>query len=340
MSDQEVGIKQKTSGTTGEPKEIILERSALALSARRTLDYFSLHPGDSALLCLPVQYIAGKMMIVRALLGGLNLLMTEPHSRPLKDAGELKRPLSEPDSEGRIDFCAMVPLQLTESLANGDDLSILSTLLLGGGEIQPVLRELIRGIEVPSVFESFGSTETYTHFALRRINGKKPENRFRLMDGVNVSLDEWNRLHVEIPGITRQKIPTNDLVRFGKDGKSFEWIGRKDNVINTGGVKISPESLEQKISRILGLDCLILPEPDEKLGQRLVLVLETGGASEKNTAISTHLHRVKEDTDRQLLLNLKGQLQKYEVPKRIVRLEQIPRNASFKPDRLAAIKLI
>lgn len=306
-------ITQKTSGTTGDPREHTLRRSSMIHSARRTLDFFGLKPGTRILLCLPVDYIAGKMMVVRALVGGLDLSMTEPSGRPLKDF------------RGRAGFCSMVPLQVYESLRAGDPLSSLDILLVGGGELHHSLQEQLKRMSRPRVFESFGMTETYTHFALRKINGSNPEEHFVPFPGIITGTDPNGCLTVEVPGVTDGTFVTRDLVEFGPAGGSFRWLGRYDNVISTGGIKVIPELVEEKIRQLSGLECLLLPEADPRLGQRLVLLVETSGNQVDAGELESRLRHT---------------LSGHELPRRIVQVPFIPRNPSLKSDRQAARQLL
>ena len=306
-------IVQPTSGTTGDPKTVSLTRDSMLLSARRTLDLMELKPGDAALLCLPVTYIAGKMMVVRALAGGLDLLLEAPSGRPLKALAR------------QVDFAAMVPLQVHDSLAHKDPVSLLRILLVGGGSLPAALQEELSGLTHPLVYESFGMTETCTHFALRRINGPEPDPFFRLMDGVKAGLDERACLEVDIPGITPGRIKTNDLVVMEEGGRGFSWLGRYDHVINTGGIKIIPELLEQQARRCTGQECLILPAADPKLGEQLVLLVE---------------YRGEDPPLEQWLSCLRASLSAYEVPRRILWVKELPRNKSLKPDRTTAARLL
>lgn len=313
LDPSEGEISQKTSGTTGDPKEHQLQRHKMLISARRTLDFFKLQPGDRALMCLPIRYVAGKMMMVRALLGGLDLVMVEPSGRPLKEVS------------GSLTFGAMVPLQVHESLAHGDQLSRMETLIIGGGALPSSSLEILKDMSAPAVYETFAMTETYTHFALRRINGAQADHAFSLLEGVSVQLDPRGCLEVSYPGITSGTIASNDLVEISPSGSGFKWLGRIDNVINSGGIKIIPELLEQGIREWLGHDCLILSEPDEKLGESLVLVVESV-APEPPVDMWMEV--------------LQSKLSAYEVPKRIVTIGEIPLNTSFKPDRQAARRVI
>ncbi|MEN8227499.1 MAG: AMP-binding protein [Bacteroidota bacterium] len=313
LDPSEGDILQKTSGTTGDPREYLLHRESMIRSAQRTLDYFTLQPDDRALLCLPINYVAGKMMVVRALVGGLDLVTVEPSGRPLKDL------------DGSITFGAMVPLQVYESIQHGDDLSGIEKLIIGGGELSPSLIKKLGRMDSPEVYESFAMTETYTHFALKRINGTTPDDAFRLLDGIRIKQDKRGCLEVEIPGVTEGLVATNDLVEINSEGIGFKWLGRYDNVINSGGIKIIPEVLEQRIRDLLGHHCLVLSEGDAKLGDRLVLMVEYGDPNPPDDAWFELLHH---------------KLSKFEVPKRIVTVGLIPRNLSFKPDRKAARRLL
>ena len=306
-------VFQKTSGTTGSPKEYVLHRESMIRSARRTLNFFKLKKEDRALLCLPMKYVAGKLMVVRALVGELDLLMVEPTSRPLKDLGT------------SVAFAAMAPLQVHESLKSGDSLSLIEKLVIGGGELNRFVEKQLEELEKPLIYESFGMTETYTHFALRQINGAHPQREFKLLEGVVIGKDSRECLQVDVPGVTMGTVTTNDQVEMNRAGDGFRWLGRIDNVINSGGIKINPKMLEEKLELLLGHPCLLLSEEDIKLGNRLVLMVEYGGSKFPG-----------EEWARLM----KKHLSHFEVPKRVVVVNGIPRNRSYKPDRLAARKLL
>ncbi|MDA3822322.1 MAG: AMP-binding protein [Bacteroidales bacterium] len=310
--DDEVTLVQRTSGTTGDPKSVVLKREAMVHSAKMTLDYFKLKKGDNALLCLPVQYIAGKMMVIRALLGGLNLITVEPTSNPLKHNNE------------EIHFAAMVPLQVFQTMEDTDRFKKVHKLIIGGGEIMQDLLEDIRKLEDVEVYETFAMSETCSHFAVRRLNGKKPESKFSTLKGVEIAVDKRGCLLVDIKGITNGSVQSNDLIEI--TGKSkFKWLGRIDNVINCGGKKIIPEILEAKIRSIINHELLIIGIPDSKLGQRLVLAVE---ANPKSSPVSTWKK------------SLTQLLTKHEVPKEIHCIPKFPRNKSMKVERMAVKGLI
>ncbi|MEN8201078.1 MAG: AMP-binding protein [Bacteroidota bacterium] len=306
-------VIQKTSGTTGDPRIHILHRQSLIRSARKTLDFFKLAPGDRVLHCLPMRYVAGKLMVVRALVGGLDLVLTEPSGRPARD---LKEALA---------FAAMVPLQVHESLVHGDDFANISTLLIGGGKLQYASLKHLSRLEQTAVYESFGMSETYTHFALKRISGPNPDRGFRVFEGVEISQDQRNCLVVDVQGITEGPVTTNDLVEIDPSGQMFKWLGRYDHVINSGGIKIIPEMLEQQIRLVIRQNSLVLPEPDDRLGSRLVLLVET---TEENPPLEEWFEAMK------------AILPAYELPKHIYTTPEIPRNSSMKMDRLAAQKFL
>lgn len=296
-------VELKSSGTTGKPKTIRLPKKSMVESAAKTIKYFDIKFGQTCLLCLPVEYIAGKMMVVRAFVGGLNLLLTEPTSMP------------DITGSGQIDFCAMVPLQVYNSLNSVDTLRRISKLIIGGGEIRDELEVMLR--DMPNeVFATYGMAETCSHVAIRRISGQDHERYYKAIPGVRFSTDERSCLKINASFLEEQVI-TNDVVDL-VDSSSFRWIGRYDNLINSGGVKIVPEEIEALISKTTGMDCAVIGIPDEKLGQKVILVMEKGGGDLNDT---------------ELKALLEDELPKKAQPKEILLLDELPRNHSFKVDR-------
>jgi o-succinylbenzoate---CoA ligase len=301
--DEKDHITQMSSGTTGTPKELKLPKQAMLNAARNTCRVFDLKFGQTALLCLPVEYIAGKMMIVRSLVGGLNLLLTEPTSMP------------DLAGYGKIDFCAMVPLQAYNSLNSIETLRRIQKLIIGGGEIRDELEVMLR--DLPNeVYATYGMAETCSHVAIRRISGMDHERHYHAMPDVRFSIDSRSCLMIEA-NYLQDQISTNDVVDL-LDHKSFRWIGRYDNLINSGGVKIVPEELEAVVSKTTGFDCAVIGMPDKKLGERVVLVIEKGGG---------------EITEEELQLALQSELPKRLQPKEIIFVDDLPRNHAFKVDR-------
>lgn len=307
LSDDDY-IVQNSSGTTGSSKEIHLSKAAMVISAENTCKYFDLKFGHTALLCLPIDYIAGKMMIVRSFVGGLNLYLTEPSSMP--DLSQC----------GKIDFCSMVPLQAFNSLNSVETLRNIKKLLIGGAEIRPELEVILRDLPI-EVYATYGMAETCSHVAIRRLSGVNYERYYSALPGVEFDNDERNCLVIKA-GYLKEKIITNDVVDL-RDSFTFRWIGRYDNLINSGGVKIVPEEVEAVISKSTGLDCAVIGVPDKKLGQKMVLVLERGGS---------------EITPEELKASLLEELPEHMQPREIVFVDQMPRNSSFKVDRRKLVK--
>jgi len=308
--DEKDYIEQRSSGTTGKSKNIRIPKESMILSAKNTCSLFELRFGQTALLCLPVDYIAGKMMIVRALVGGLNLLYTEPTSMP--------------DLSGfrMIDFCAMVPLQAYNSLNSVETMRRIKKLIIGGAEIRDELEVMLRDLTI-EVYATYGMAETCSHVATRRISGTAYERFYNAIPGVKFAVDDRGCLKIDT-NFLKSEIITNDVVDL-IDEKTFRWIGRYDNLINSGGIKIVPEEIETIVSKTTGLDCAIIGIPDEKLGQKMILILERGGS---------------ETTEEEIRTILDLELPKRFRPKEIIFVEELPRNHAFKVDRQQLSKQI
>ena len=249
----------KTSGSTGRPKKIKIKKQAMVNSAIATGDFFNLKPGSKILHCLPSNFIAGKMMIVRAIILGLELDMVEPAVQPLIDY------------EKDYEFCAFTPMQLkffAKYLKN------IKTVIVGGGRVSKSIVDLIKD-KKPNVYETYGMTETVSHIAIKKLNnfkGQVGETYFTTLPEIIVSKDERGCLVIDAPNLANDKIVTNDIVNIISD-KSFEWLGRFDNVINSGGIKLHPEKIEEKLSKIITTRFFVTGISDAKLGQKLVLII-------------------------------------------------------------------
>lgn len=300
-------ISARTSGTTGTPKNIRIQHSDLVNSARLTAEAFDLHEGDRALLCLPCAYIAGKMMLVRAMALGLDLHVIDPRGSVLDNLG---------DVQDRFRFTPMVPLQLhraiQEDRARVEDQ--FDTILLGGGPVSAALEEDLQDLRT-AVFQGYGSTETVTHVALRRLNGRERSERYSALGRVTFATDERGCLVVRTPHLSTKEHITNDLVEFFDD-KHFRWLGRIDNVILSGGKKIHPEQLEAKTAGVIPYPHFFTALPDDRLGQAVALVLETDQASEE----------VLDD----VLSALLNVLSQHELPRRVTALRSFLRTRSGK----------
>lgn len=251
-------ITVKTSGSTGVPKEIKLQKKNIANSAEATVNYFDLKENTKALLCLSSEYIAGKMMLVRAMMAGWDLYTTAPEKNPLDK------------TERNFDFSAMVPYQVFHSLK---DLHKVKKLIIGGGAVSSELEQQLQQVST-SVFATYGMTETISHIAVRPINGKEKSAIFSALPKVDFSQTENGCLRIHASEISEENVVTNDVVEL-LSPTSFKFIGRIDNVINTGGVKVHPEVIEEKLSLHIKQPFFIASEKDDALGERVILIVES-----------------------------------------------------------------
>ncbi len=254
-------IHIKTSGSTGSPKIIALRREHMIHSAEATARYFNLSNKSRALLCLPLNYIAGRMMLVRAMVLGWDLDVIEPSSQP-------DIPLNK-----RYDFSAMVPLQLHRSLAN---ISAIGALIVGGGMVSDLLKGKLQGMRT-KIYETYGMTETITHVAVRPLNKAAGQSAtdscFLALPDVCFSIDQRNCLIIDASKVCEELIVTNDVVDLHSK-TSFRWLARYDHVINSGGLKLFPELIEKKIASLIDRPFFITGIQDEALGEKLVLMVE------------------------------------------------------------------
>ncbi|MBL4862540.1 MAG: AMP-binding protein [Crocinitomicaceae bacterium] len=247
-----------TSGSTGTPKAIELRKHYMIESAKMTGKFLGLKAGDHALLCLSPNTIAGKMMIVRSIILGLKLIVTDINSHPLKEIDE------------RIDFIALVPLQLKNTLQNlREQLSAISSVIVGGGAISNDLR--VAAAQLPNkLFQTFGMTETISHVALREV--REENNSYHALPGVHFSIEKGN-LVIHAPYLGIEHLLTNDSIEILSDHE-FKWLGRSDFVINSGGIKIHPEEIESQLSELIVSPFFSVGLDDETLGQKHVLCIE------------------------------------------------------------------
>jgi o-succinylbenzoate---CoA ligase len=262
-------FRQQTSGSTGAPKIILISRTAMISSAKMTQQALQLEEGNSALLCLDPNYIAGKMMIVRAFVTGMKLLAVEPSLNPL-DKSNLRQQF--------IDFTALIPAQLTAILASDSQymLDQFKNIIVGGAPMNEQMVSLVAGYTA-RIFATYGMTETVSHIALQHVNGPSASEYFKVLPGVSIHTDERGCLQIKTPFL-EDLVTTNDIVEI-KNGDEFKWIGRSDNVINTGGVKIVPEKLEAEIQNVFTVllaenRFIISSVPDTVFGEKLILLIE------------------------------------------------------------------
>jgi O-succinylbenzoic acid--CoA ligase len=251
--DEKSYIDLQTSGTTGEPKIIRTDKQTMVNSALATGDFFELSPGDKALYCLPTKYIAGKMMLVRSFILGLDIDFVPPSSHPLNK------------NETMYDFVAMVPLQAQNSLAG---LKNVKKMIVGGAKMSKSLEKSLLKVKT-DVYETYGMTETITHIAAKKVG----EKAFSLLPNIQISQNDENCLVIDAPKISAEPIVTNDLVEI-IDGNQFVFLGRSDNVVNSGGIKLIPEQIEEKLSNEIHSRFFVGGIADSDLGEKLILVIE------------------------------------------------------------------
>ena len=307
-------LEIKTSGSTGEPKPIKVEKKRMLASARITCDFLGLKKDDTALLCLPLDYIAGKMIVVRAIERGLQLTATEPCGNPMRDV-----------PEGGFDLVAMVPMQVYNTLqveAERERLMQVRHLLIGGGAVDASLEKALRDFP-NAVWSTYGMTETLSHIALRRLNGPEASEWYMPFDTVGISQNADGCLVINAPEICDGEIVTNDIVEMDSSGRRFKVIGRLDNVICCGGVKIQIEEVEKRLKDRLGVPFVITKRKDGKFGEVVVMLYE-----KENDADPESLRRVVEDA-----------LPRYWQPKNYFAVERLHVTGSGKPARKEAERL-
>jgi O-succinylbenzoic acid--CoA ligase len=291
-----------TSGSTGTPKGITLTRDQLIASARRTITKLRLSEKNTALVCLDTKYIAGKMMLVRALEANMPIVAVEPSSNPLKNISQ------------QPDFGAFVPLQLDEIFKHEDSVKKLNrfkAIIIGGTSVSAPLLEKVKTLSCDA-YATYGMTETVSHIALQKLNGSDAQDYFEAFPDVKIKTDERDCLVIELTDFS-EPIITNDIVKIIHPG-GFKILGRYDNIINSGGVKLMPETIEKKIEPILKQPFFVSGIQDDRLGQKLVLIVE--------------------DYEQPgLLTALKLALPTYEIPREIFYLDQFVRTETQKINR-------
>lgn len=312
--DDKDHIIVKTSGSTGKPKKIKVRKEHMINSAQATGKFFKIEEGTTALLCLPANYIAGKMMLVRAMVLGWKIDLVPPRTNPLDTLYK------------QYDFCAMVPLQLDNSL---NRLHLIKKLIVGGGPVSQNLRELIQGVKT-KIFETYGMTETVSHIAARRVNPKKRDKKdtgfFKALPNISLGMDDRNCLIIKAPQLNDDTIITNDVVEL-KTYKKFLWKGRYDNVINSGGVKLHPEEIETKLQLLIGHRFFVTGIADDTLGDKLILIIERDYDEIEKLALQDGLNTLKT-------------LSKYEIPKEIFFLPQFVETDNGKVQRAKTLELV
>ena len=309
LRDASTSIRCKTSGSTGTPKEIELSKKALVASAQNSIDFFKLEPQQSAILCMSVDFIAGKMMLVRAMVAGLHLKVFPVRS----NLSEFIEP---------ADFIALFPKQLSALLETPKGMNALKEsrkILVGGAEISTEIEGALKSNKI-AIYQSYGMTETATHVALKK-SGHQTEGLYRAINGVSFSQKD-GCLVIDYPAIQKTPIMTNDLVEI-IDDFSFKWLGRADFVINTGGFKVSPEQLEAKLSKVLRFTYMVTGITDDEFGERIGLIV-------KGTKPKEGIHKE----------TFKKILHPFEIPKSYVCINDFIHTSNGKLDRVKTAKKI
>ena len=297
-----------TSGSTGIPKTIKLRKDFMINSALATGRYFQLGENTKALCCLPIKFIAGKMMLVRALSLGWDLDVIESTSNPLQEITK------------EYDFSAMVPLQLRNSISKIDQ---IKTLIVGGGVVSRDLEKAIQTVDT-KCYATYGMTETSTHVAVKKLNKftqleLESESAYKTLPDVTVSKDKRSCLVIHAPKISDVNIITNDVVQVVSKTE-FNWKGRLDHVINSGGVKLHPEEIEQKLSHTIHSRFFTAGIPDEILGEKCILVIE----GENHQITKKHFSK----------------LSRFEIPKAIFFIPKFIETGSGKIQRFKTLELL
>jgi O-succinylbenzoic acid--CoA ligase len=300
-------IVVRTSGSTGSPKEMRVLKRCMDASAEMTCRFLGLKRGDRALLCLPVRYIAGKMVIVRAEHVGMELIATPPSGNPLADISD----------DEDIHLASMIPLQVYNSLKNPIErvrMAKIKNIIIGGGPIDKAVEEELRSFP-NNIYHSYGMTETVSHIALRRLSGDGRQDRYYPFDNVEVSLSVDGTLVINAPELCPNVLVTNDMADIAPDG-SFVVLGRRDNIINSGGVKIQIEKVEEKLLPIISSPFAITSVKNAKFGEIVVLIVE--GEDIDIASLEDGIVRT---------------LEKYERPKRIIKVDFVPMTPTGKINR-------
>ena len=313
-----------TSGSTGKPKPMYVEKRRMEASARITCSFLGLKPGDTALLCLPLDYIAGKMMAVRSVVWSLQTVCLEPSNHPFEASKWV-------GSNIHVDLAALVPSQVWCSLQVPDEcerLRAVRHLLIGGGAIDDAMADALADFP-HNVWSTYGMTETLSHIALRRLNGPDRSDWYTPFDGVTVSLNADGCLVINAPAVHDGPLVTNDIAelrhplpseRIGSKAMRFRILGRRDNVICSGGIKIQIEEVERLLKANTRVPIIITKSPDPQLGEKVVMLTTSDDL----------------DTLRRLCADV---LPRYWQPRRIVTVAALPLTATGKPARREAEQL-
>ena len=326
-----------TSGSTGKPKPMMVEKKRMLNSARITCDFLGLKPGDSALLCMSLDYIAGKMVVVRSIERHLHLISVSPSGHPLKDIN--LKDANGKDINGEITFAAMVPMQVYNTLQVPEErerLTHVRHLIIGGGAIDASLEKELRSLPGNiAIWSTYGMTETLSHIALRRINGAEASEWYQPFDSVKISQTNEGCLVIDAPLVCAETLVTNDIVEiepyiYNKVEKlRFRIKGRKDNVICSGGIKIQIEEVEALLKPHLEKPFMIAKKKDEKFGEIAVLLTEDEDLKKVEATIRRLLSGKSDDSNK----SSESKSHKYWIPREYLHVDHLPLTETGKPKR-------
>lgn len=321
-----------TSGSTGKPKPMMVEKKRMLNSACITCDFLGLKPGDSALLCMSLDYIAGKMVVVRSIERHLHLISVSPSGHPLKD-------IDMKDVNGEITFAAMVPMQVYNTLQVPEErerLTHIRHLIIGGGAIDASLEKELQALPGNiAIWSTYGMTETLSHIALRRINGAEASEWYQPFDSVKISQTEEGCLVIDAPLVCAETLVTNDIVEiesyiYNKVEKfRFRIKGRKDNVICSGGIKIQIEEVETLLKPHLEKPFMIAKKKDEKFGEIAVLLTEDEDIKKVEATVRRLLSGKSDDSNK----SSESKSHKYWIPREFRYVDHLPLTETGKPKR-------
>jgi O-succinylbenzoic acid--CoA ligase len=299
-----------TSGSTSTAKTVTLSKSSMRTSALRTQEFFGYKKDDNAILCLPVKFIGGMMMLIRSIVSDINLYILEPSLNPLTKL------------QSNVQFVPMTPAQLSKTIeVNSSKIEYIDKILLGGGPVNSALMRKISKLRA-DVYHSFGMTETISHIAIKQLNPLVKDNYYNALKGVKFSVDEDSCLIIKADYLS-ETIMTNDVVELINE-EQFIWKGRKDNVVISGGLKLYPEIIEQKLSQVINDEYFITGIEDELLGKKLCLVIENDSVIDSDYTLD----------------KIKKYLDKYEIPKLVYGITQFERTETGKVKRAETLEQV
>ncbi|SMD38032.1 O-succinylbenzoic acid--CoA ligase [Reichenbachiella faecimaris] len=253
----------QTSGSTGTSKSIDVSRTQIVASVQATTEFLGLKKNQSALLCLDPSFVASLMMVARCLVNDMNLILQRPSSTPLK---EFDYP---------IDFASFVPVQIYKMIEDGTigHLAKIQNILIGGAPLSSMAFETLAKIDT-NIYATYGMTETVSHVALMPVKGEYKNAQYEVLPGITLNQDAEECLGILGTVTNHEWLQTNDIVKL-TDSNKFQWLGRRDHVINSGGIKIHPEQLEKFIEGYIFTDFIISWKPNDQLGSECMIIAES-----------------------------------------------------------------